>query len=78
MHDCFVQMKNADDDDFIDDSELSENTTTEHEGSEYYPGYCQNTIEFVDGREVLCNEECNPAEQVCKRCRLGYRGTFGA
>lgn len=34
-------------------------------------GYCQNVICVVDGEDVLCNEACNPAEQLCHYCRSG-------
>mmetsp|Transcript_29429 Transcript_29429/g.64485 ORF Transcript_29429/g.64485 Transcript_29429/m.64485 type:complete len:87 (+) Transcript_29429:971-1231(+) len=41
----------------------------------YVPGKCINTIDYTsDDEEILCGEECNPAEQLCHGCRM--RMTF--
>jgi hypothetical protein len=42
----------------------------------YVPGKC-NMISFNEnGDEVVCGNDCNPAEQICHDCRVfGHRLT---
>lgn len=57
-------VANQDDINFIDDTELEQDTYP------YATGYCQNVIDVLpDGEEVLCHDLCNPSEQYCKLCR---------
>ena len=41
------------------------------EEEQHEVGFCQNIVCEVDGVDVLCNEPCNPAEQLCHYCRMG-------
>lgn len=48
--------------------------TEEVHGAAYYQGKCLNVI-FRDeetGEDLTCDNPCNPSEQICKSCRLGY------
>jgi len=36
-------------------------------------GRCINVVGQEDGSDVLCGEECNPAEQLCHSCRIDCR-----
>ena len=43
----------------------------------YIPGKCNNVIYTKDdGEDVVCGNDCNPAEQLCHDCRIfGHRIT---
>ena len=64
-------------DDFIDDGINSADEEADEEADREMEailavGKCINIIE-VDGEEIICGEECNPAEQLCHSCKRSMR-----
>ena len=56
---------------FQEESDDSETEDIDEANFIVPPGNCMNVIfQEDDGTEVLCNNACNPNEQLCKDCRM--------